>query len=77
MLAGVLTRSAITALLLTVFLAQGCTSRAWYEGMKSGYDNHCALAPVSEYEACVSQHTDSYDEYQAKRDAVVAAGGDE
>jgi len=52
--------------------AQACTQRAWYEGVKQSHRNECNKAPPSEREECLrSTDSDSYDEYQRKRQEEI------
>ena len=52
--------------------AQACTQRAWYEGLKQSHRNECNKAPPSEREECLrATDSDSYDEYQRKRQEEI------
>jgi hypothetical protein len=59
------------AILMAVSV-QACTQRAWYEGAKQSHRNECNKAPPSEREECLrSTDSDSYDEYQRKRQGEI------
>jgi hypothetical protein len=48
--------------------ATGCTQRAWYEGTKQSQRNECYKAPPSSREECLKAlESETYDEYQRKR----------
>ena len=59
------------AILMAVSV-QACTQRAWYEGAKQSHRNESNKAPPSEREECLrSTDSDSYDEYQRKRQGEI------
>ncbi len=55
-------------LLLAVVSIEGCTSRAWYEGFKSGERFRCQQLNSPEYEECLRQSDVDYDAYKNERD---------
>ena len=56
---------------LMVFMmlgASACSQRAWYESVKQGQRNECYKYPPSAREECLKAiDSDSYDEYQRKK----------
>lgn len=56
------------AIVLAIAVLSGCTTRAWYEGMRMGAENDCRRQPSGEQERCLSQvNRMSYDEYERRR----------
>jgi hypothetical protein len=59
------------AILMAVSV-QACTQRAWYEGAKQSQRNECYKAPPSAREECLKAiNSDSYDEYQRKKQEEI------
>ncbi len=59
------------AILMAVSV-QACTQQAWYEGVKQSHRNECNKEPPSAREECLKATTsDSYDEYQRKRQEEI------
>lgn len=51
----------------SVFLA-GCSTKAWYGGMKFAAQNDCRRQPPSEVDGCLPRlNTMSYEEYERSR----------
>jgi hypothetical protein len=49
-------------------LLSGCTTGAWYEGVKRGAENQCHQAIPPDADQCLSRlNTKSYDEYDKVR----------
>lgn len=62
-------RAFIWFVVLTALATSACTQRAWYEGAKQGQRNECYKMPPSAREECLKAlDSESYDEYQRKRD---------
>jgi len=65
----------ITSLLLiAVILAislSACSKQAWYTGAQSAQTAHCLGGPVSEYEDCNEQSTESYLNYEKSREKLM------
>lgn len=64
------TRHAQLALALCCLLVHlaGCSTEAWYEGMKRGAENECYRLPPGESEACLKRVNDkTYQEYEKER----------
>jgi hypothetical protein len=60
----------LLSLALICLAVAGCSTRAWYEGMKLGAQNECIRQPPSEREGCLSRaNTLSYEDYERKRSA--------
>jgi hypothetical protein len=57
---------------LMVISVQACSQRLWYEGLKQSHRNECNKEPPSAREECLRETTsDSYDEYQRKRQEEI------
>jgi hypothetical protein len=57
-------------LLLGIFMSTlaGCTTQAWYEGVKQGAENNCRNQPPSEIDRCLENlNKKSYEEYEKER----------
>jgi hypothetical protein len=64
----------VTVSLTTTLSA--CSKQNWYQGMQSAHEARCMQEPVSEYDECMRQSGDSYNEYEKNRgdlsgDAVI------
>lgn len=59
----------ITIILLAITLI-ACTEQAWYTGAQSSQTAHCMKEPVSEYNDCIQQSSENYDEYSKSRKAL-------
>jgi len=57
----------LPALALAVSTLTGCSSRAWYEGLRAQQRQNCMGLPADQYEACMDQANTSYDSYQRQR----------
>lgn len=57
------------AKLFTVsLLMAGCTTEAWYEGMRRKAENDCRAQPAGAAEECLARlNTRSYGEYEKER----------
>lgn len=52
----------------TVTLAlTACTTSNWYKGMQSREQIQCLNVPEAEYDDCMKNTNESYDEYKEKR----------
>ena len=48
--------------------AGGCTTAAWYEGMKRSAENECRRLPADESERCLARlNKKTYEEYEKER----------
>ncbi len=66
--AGLAAVAAGMAVALVVLGLFGCTTRAWYDGMRIGAENDCRRQPPGEQESCLSRvNRMSYDEYERRR----------
>jgi hypothetical protein len=53
---------------LAVGAAAGCSTQAWYEGMKFNARNECNRQPPGETESCLRRvNTMTYEEYERNR----------
>ena len=60
-------------LLVTVVLIMtlsACSKQNWYQGAQSAKEADCMKEPVSEYEDCMQQSSESYNEYNKNREAL-------
>jgi hypothetical protein len=44
-----------------------CSSQAWYQGVQASHEASCMKEPLSQYEECMKQNDDSYNEYEKNR----------
>ena len=56
-------------LALTCVLQAGCSTKAWYDGLKATAENECRVRqPPGETERCLARlNTLTYEEYERKR----------
>lgn len=47
-----------------------CTTSNWYHGMKASEKVQCLNVPQSEYEDCMKNAQESYEEYKEKREEL-------
>ena len=58
----------LNGLALCSLLFSGCTSEAWYEGVKRSAESQCRQSIPADAEQCLSRlNTRSYDEYNKAR----------
>jgi len=56
------------SLALAAIHGAGCSTRAWYEGMKTSAQNECRRRAPGDVDACLSRlNTMSYEEYEKNR----------
>jgi hypothetical protein len=56
------------ALLLLASATGGCTTQAWYEGLRTRATNECARLPPGAYEDCMRRvPAQSYEDYERQR----------
>lgn len=64
-------RRAVPLALLLAFAAvggAGCSTKAWYEGLRFGAQSDCRRQPPGETESCMSRvNTLTYEEYERSR----------
>jgi hypothetical protein len=59
-------RVVVLAILMT-----GCSTRAWYEGVRMGAQNRCAQQPPGADKACRDRLSDKpYDDYEKERTEI-------
>jgi len=57
----------------TAVAVAGCSTKAWYEGMRLGAQNDCRRQPSGEAEQCLSRvNTMTYEDYERKRQGQPA-----
>lgn len=60
----------LSTLALFSLLLCGCSTEAWYEGVKRGAESQCRQANPADSEQCLSRlNTKRYDEYDKARSA--------
>ncbi|MGA9394897.1 MAG: hypothetical protein WCA83_00445 [Azonexus sp.] len=60
----------LNGLALCCLLLSGCTTEAWYEGVRRGAESQCRQSIPADAEQCLSRlNTRSYDEYNKARTA--------
>ena len=51
-----------------VLVLTGCSTQAWYEGLKLSAQNECRRQPSGDIESCLARvNTMSYDDYERRR----------
>lgn len=60
-------------LVSTVLIAPltACSKQSWYTGAQSAKTSQCMKGPASEYEDCMQQSSESYDEYEKNRRDLI------
>jgi len=61
----------VTVILLSTLLSTACSKQNWYAGAQAAQEAHCMKQPTSEYEECMQQTSESYNEYEIKRQDVL------
>jgi hypothetical protein len=58
----------LTPFAFFLFTICGCTSQAWYDGVKEGAKNECRSQPPSEVDRCLEKlNNKTYEEYEKER----------
>jgi hypothetical protein len=64
-------RNRFTFIILLILSVSACSKQSWYQGAQSAKEAQCLKEPVSEYEDCVKQSGQSYDEYSKTREQLL------
>lgn len=64
-------RLACLLMTLSILFLQGCNSRQVYNSIQHNIRLECRKAPISEYDKCIEQASETYDDYKTKREAVI------
>lgn len=67
----IITRQFFFTIILLAITLGACSKQAWYQGAQSAKEAHCMKEPVSEYEDCMQQSSENYDEYNKNREALI------
>lgn len=67
----IITRQIFFTIILLAITLNACSKQAWYQGAQSAKEAHCMKEPVSEYEDCMQQSSENYDEYNKNREALI------
>ena len=59
------------SIILLAITLTACTKQAWYQGAQSAKEAHCMKEPVSEYDDCIQQSSENYEEYNKNREALI------
>lgn len=54
-------------LVMPLLCLTSCSTQAWYTGVQNAQTAHCLKVPASEYDDCIDQTTENYNEYEKKR----------
>jgi hypothetical protein len=55
-------------LLIVVTISIGCTTKAWYEGVKQGAENECRIQPQAAMDSCLDRlNKRTYEDYEKER----------
>ena len=66
------TLKSLSILSIMIFITTACSKQQIYYGLKESQKNECRkLIHQSEYEECMSQHRESYEQYEMKREDVL------
>ena len=57
--------------IVLIITLSACSKHNWYQGAQSAKEAHCMKGPVSEYEDCIKQSSENYDEYIKNREALI------
>ena len=57
--------------IVLIITLSACSRQNWYQGAQSAKEAHCMKEPVSEYEDCMQQSSENYDEYNKNREALI------
>ena len=57
--------------IILIITLSACSRQNWYQGVQSAKEAHCMKGPVSEYENCIQQSSENYDEYSKNREALI------
>jgi len=56
---------------ITAVMLAACSKQAWYTGAQSSQTTHCMKEPLSEYDDCIEQSGESYEQYKQKREDLM------
>ena len=56
---------------LIIFFLTACSKQDWYQSTVSAHKQQCVNGPISEYNDCMIQSDNSYNEYEKKREVVL------
>jgi len=59
------------SILVLMMALTSCSKQAWYQGAQSSQTAHCMQEPISEYENCIQQSGENYDEYSKNREQLL------
>ncbi|MCG6937967.1 MAG: hypothetical protein LJE83_07310 [Gammaproteobacteria bacterium] len=59
------------SILILLTILSACSTRNWYVGAQSAQTAQCLKEPAAEYEDCMQQSSESYDEYSKKREQLL------
>jgi hypothetical protein len=65
----------IIILTLAIFLS-ACSKQSWYTGAQSSQTAHCMEQPLAEYNDCMQQSNESYNEYTKSRQDLIKESSD-
>ena len=59
-------------LVISILVLAACSKQQVYYGLKESQKNECRkLVHQEQYEECMSQHSESYEQYQMKREDIM------
>lgn len=62
----------IKSFIITITMATvACSKQGWYEGVKAANKSNCLKQPDSEYQDCIADSDDSYEQYNRKREELI------
>ncbi len=61
----------LTGFAVSTILLSACSKQNWYSGAQSSLSSYCMQQPHAEYNDCMQQSADSYNEYEKKRQKLI------
>ena len=65
------TKEIFFSIILLAITLTACTKQAWYQAAQSSQTTHCMKEPAAEYNDCIQQSAENYDEYNKNRKALL------
>ena len=65
------TKFFLIVLAVAVFTVSGCSNRAVYQNLQLNKKQECRRLPVTEYDDCMRDMEQSYEEYERQRKQVI------
>lgn len=66
-----------SSLVLICIMLSGCTAKNLYQAAQENRRQNCIHEPPGQYEACLEEYSESYEEYEEKRQSLLKDATDE